>query len=184
MENSVVGIPGLSCREAAAALAMTTVHTEENYCVYGFSCAVRGQCGGRWGKGTIVLKSIELSKKMRLDTVQETMRKIEMGGTDCSLPILYALENNIPVDTFEVYTDNETWAGKIHPFEALRKYRQKTGIPAKLVVIAMQATEFSIADPSDAGMLDLVGMDTFTPAFMADFITDEDFVMDGKGVMK
>lgn len=184
MSCSVVGIPGLTCREAAAALAMTTVHTEENYCVYGFSTSAKGKYGGRWGGGNATLTPIGLSKKMRLDKVQEEMQKIPMGGTDCSLPMLYAMEHNIPVDTFEVYTDNETWSGAIHPFEALRKYRQKMGIPAKLVVIAMQATEFSIADPSDAGMLDLVGMDTFTPSFINDFITDEDFVLDGKGVVK
>jgi 60 kDa SS-A/Ro ribonucleoprotein len=67
-----------------------------------------------------------------------------------------------------VYTDNETWRGKIHPAQALRRYREQTGIPARLVV-AMVANGFSIADPEDAGMLDVVGFDTATPAFMADF---------------
>jgi 60 kDa SS-A/Ro ribonucleoprotein len=34
----------------------------------------------------------------------------------------------------------------------------------------MTATEFSIANPDDAGMLDVVGFDTAAPAVMADFI--------------
>jgi 60 kDa SS-A/Ro ribonucleoprotein len=33
----------------------------------------------------------------------------------------------------------------------------------------MTATEFSIADPSDAGMLDVVGFDTATPQLITDF---------------
>jgi 60 kDa SS-A/Ro ribonucleoprotein len=41
--------------------------------------------------------------------------------------------------------------------------------PARLIVVAMLANPFSIADPEDAGMLDVVGFDTATPAVMADF---------------
>lgn len=91
------------------------------------------------------------------------------GGTDCALPMLWANENNVPIDTFVVYTDNETWAGRIHPFQALRTYRAKMGIPAKLIVVGMTATEFSIADPSDNGMLDVVGFDTATPELISRF---------------
>ena len=92
-----------------------------------------------------------------------------MGGTDCALPMVHALEKNWEVDTFVVYTDNETWAGTIHPVQALRKYREKTGIPAKLIVVGLTATGFTIADPNDAGMLDVVGFDASAPAVMADF---------------
>jgi 60 kDa SS-A/Ro ribonucleoprotein len=82
--------------------------------------------------------------------------------------MLHALEQGWEVDTFVVYTDNETWAGAIHPIQALRQYREKTGIAAKLIVVGMTATEFTIADPSDAGMLDVVGFDASAPAVMAD----------------
>ena len=43
------------------------------------------------------------------------------------------------------------------------------GIPAKLVVVAMVANEFTIADPQDAGMMDVVGFDSAAPALIADF---------------
>jgi 60 kDa SS-A/Ro ribonucleoprotein len=43
------------------------------------------------------------------------------------------------------------------------------GIPAKLIVVGMTVNNFSIADPSDAGMMDVVGFDTATPQLMADF---------------
>jgi len=96
---------------------------------------------------------------------------LPFGGTDCALPMLWALDNKVPVDVFCVYTDSETWAGKIHPVQALAKYRQKMGIGAKLVVIGMVSNGFTIADPNDAGMLDVVGFDTATPSVISDFST-------------
>jgi len=92
-----------------------------------------------------------------------------MSGTDCALPMLYATKNTIEVDTFVIYTDNETWAGSIHPHQALQEYRRKTGIPARLVVVGMTATEFTIADPTDPGMLDVVGFDAAVPSLITEF---------------
>jgi len=68
-----------------------------------------------------------------------------------------------------VYTDSETWYGQIHPVQALQQYRQKMGIPAKLIVQAFVANRFSIADPKDAGMLDVIGFDTAVPTLIRDF---------------
>jgi 60 kDa SS-A/Ro ribonucleoprotein len=73
------------------------------------------------------------------------------------------------VDVFVVLTDSETWAGAIHPCQALAEYRQALGIGARLIVCGMVSNGFTIADPDDAGMLDVVGFDTATPALMADF---------------
>ena len=84
--------------------------------------------------------------------------------------MLYAAARGLAVDAFCVFTDNETWAGDIHPHQALEQYRRTTGIAAKLVVVGMTATQFSIANPDDPGMLDVVGFDTAAPAVMADFI--------------
>ena len=87
--------------------------------------------------------------------------------------MLYAIENDLKFDAFVVYTDSETWAGKIHPVEALRDYRKKMGIPAKLIVVGMEANNFTIADPDDIGMLDVVGFDTTAPSVMSDFIRED-----------
>ena len=84
--------------------------------------------------------------------------------------MLWALEKGIEADAFVVSTDSETWAGEIHPVQALRTYRAKTGIAAKLVVVGLVSNGFSIADPADAGMLDVVGFDTAAPSVIADFI--------------
>ena len=84
--------------------------------------------------------------------------------------MVWAQQQGKAYDTFQVYTDNETWAGSVHPAQALRRYRERMGIAAKLVVVAMASNGFSIADPNDAGMLDVVGFDAATPNVIADFI--------------
>jgi 60 kDa SS-A/Ro ribonucleoprotein len=58
---------------------------------------------------------------------------------------------------------------KVHPFQAVEQYRDKTGIYAKLIVVGMTSSGFTIADPNDPGMIDIAGMDTAVPALMADF---------------
>jgi 60 kDa SS-A/Ro ribonucleoprotein len=118
------------------------------------------------------ISELAISPRQRLDDVLRYVDGLYAGGTDCSLPMIHATERGLEVDAFVVYTDSETWAGRIHPPQALAQYRKKTGIPAKLVVVGMEANPFSIADPNDAGMLDVVGFDTATPAVLADFIRE------------
>jgi 60 kDa SS-A/Ro ribonucleoprotein len=83
--------------------------------------------------------------------------------------MLYALERSMPVDTFVVLTDSETWAGHIHPVQALRTYRERMNIPARLIVVGMVSQSFTIADPSDSGMMDIIGFDLAVPQLMSDF---------------
>lgn len=167
--GTIAGVPGLTPRVGAAALALVTAATEKQHHIVGFTNG-----GSVVGKSmhsgfTSGITPLAISPRQRLDDVCQTMRAMPMGGTDCALPMLYALEKKIPVDMFLVITDNETWAGSIHPTQALRQYREKMGIPAKSAVIGMTASAFSIADPDDAGQMDCVGFDTATPAILADF---------------
>lgn len=69
--------------------------------------------------------------------------------------------------------DNETWAGRITPTQALQQYREAMDIPARLIVMAFSATDFTIADPADAGMLDVAGLDSGVPAIVAEFVTGQ-----------
>ena len=48
----------------------------------------------------------------------------------------------------------------MHPVEALRKYREATGIAARLIIVGMVPNGFTITDPDDAGMMDVVGFDS------------------------
>jgi 60 kDa SS-A/Ro ribonucleoprotein len=88
--------------------------------------------------------------------------------------MLDALEKKLAVDAFIVYTDSETWAHPTwaHPTNALEQYRQKMSLPAKLIVCGMVSNNFTIADPADAGMLDVVGFDTATPQIISEFAKD------------
>ena len=116
-----------------------------------------------------MLKPLAISPRQRLDDALRVVDAMPFGATDCALPMLYAAEQGLEVDVFVVYTDNETWSGKVHPHQALRAYRERTGIPAKLVVVGMTATGFSIADPDDGGMLDVAGFDAAVPGLIAEF---------------
>jgi len=166
--GAIAGIPGLTPRVASAAMAMATARIEPDFAVVAFTAAANGY-GGQWGGGDVGLMPLPISPKQRLDDVLKLVEGLPFGGTDCSMPMIWATKNKIVVDTFVIYTDNETWAGKVHPFQALREYRQKMGRPAKLIVVGMTATGFSIADPTDPGMLDVVGFDAAAPQVMADF---------------
>lgn len=166
--GNVCGIPDFTPAIASGAMAMVTVKSEENYYAAGFTAK------GSYYDGSSEMTPISLSPKQRLDDVLRNMNALSarMGGTDCALPMLDALAKNLKVDVFVIYTDSETWAGKIHPVKALEQYRQKTGIPAKLVVCGMVSNEFTIADPNDAGMLDVVGFDANTPSIIGEFAKD------------
>ena len=78
-----------------------------------------------------------------------------------------------------VITDSETWAGNVHPTVALQQYRNKMKIDAKLIVMGVVANEFTIADPTDAGQMDVVGFDASVPQVIAQFIgVDEPAVIE------
>jgi 60 kDa SS-A/Ro ribonucleoprotein len=166
--GTIAGVPALTPRVASAAMAMATARAERGFLCFAFSAASGGY-GGKWGGGDPGMTPLSLSPRQRLDDVLKAVESLPFGGTDCALPMIWALKNKVEVDTFVVYTDSETWAGKVHPFQALAEYRHRMGRPAKLVVVGMTATSFTIADPSDPGMLDVVGFDTAAPQVMADF---------------
>lgn len=113
---------------------------------------------------------LPVTRNSSLQQVVKECTSRNFGDTDCALPMVYALEHNIRAEVFVVITDNETWFGPSeHPSQALQRYRKDTGIPAKLIVLAMTASRNTIADPTDAGMLDIVGFDTSTPQVIAEF---------------
>ncbi len=146
----------LTSRDASMALALVTANTESNTHMMAFSDTIMSVEG--IGRGSKLNDAIRIVEGLRA------------SSTDCAQPMLWALKNKVEVDAFEIYTDNETNSGHIHPAKALADYRQKMGIGAKLIVVGMVSNEFSIADPQDGGMLDVVGFDTAVPAIMNDFI--------------
>lgn len=154
MGGGVAGSP-LTPREASVAMALITLHAEPQVEVVAFA--------GR-------LEPLGLSRRQRLDDAVRMVSGIGWDRTDCSLPMIYATEKDRKIEAFIVYTDSETFAGRIHPKQALDQYRQRSGIAAKSVVVGMVSNGFSIADPQDTGMMDVVGFDTSAPALMSEFV--------------
>jgi 60 kDa SS-A/Ro ribonucleoprotein len=160
----------LTAAEIAAALSMMLVRTEEWVKVFGFHQG---------------LLPFNFTRNHILEQVLKITAINNGGGTDASLLFNHAIENRIPTDVFVVITDNETWAhdqnrysysryttqrGGGMPSQRLKEYRDLMGIDAKLLVLATAATEFSIADPNDRGMLDIAGFDSAVPEIMREFV--------------
>jgi 60 kDa SS-A/Ro ribonucleoprotein len=154
MTQHLPGAPMLSCAEGVACMAMVTARVESKHTIMGF-------CDS--------FVNLEISPKMSLTEVYKNVQKYNFGRTDCSLPMLWANQQNIDYDTFIVMTDNETWAGEVHPTQALNSYRKTRVKDAKLIVVGMTATNVSIGDPKDLGTLNVVGFDTATPQIMSEF---------------
>jgi 60 kDa SS-A/Ro ribonucleoprotein len=159
--SMVAGIPGLDAGTTAAAIALVTINVEPHVTLKAFAHE---------------LIDLELSKKEKIHRVVAKMQNIPMGGTDCALPILWALKNHSQQDSFETFTDSETWSGRTHPHQALKQYRAAYNPQAKFVVVGMCSNEFTIADPNDAGSLDIVGCDPNTPRVIADFVKGESWL--------
>ena len=150
----VAGVQGLTPNMAAAAMSMVALRTEPEALTMGFADQFR---------------ALGITPR---DTLESAMRKAQsasFGATDCAQPMLWAAKHKLLVDTFVVYTDNETWAGKVHPAVALDSYAQKMGRMPRLIVAGLTATGFSIADPQRRDMLDVVGFDTAAPSIMTAF---------------
>lgn len=159
----------LSVREAAAAMCLVTMATEPSCEVMAF---------------THQFIPLNISPDMRLQDVVRVTNRMDFGMTDCALPMKYASVKNLPVDTFVVYTDSETYYGGSrggwrrrgadhmdtgHPTQELKSYRQKSGRDARSIVVGMTATDITIADPTDGGQLDVTGFDASAPKLIADF---------------
>ncbi len=165
----------MTAREASCAMALVTANVEEAWGIWAFSSKSGGSIGVGWGGRVLYgIEATSVSPRQRLDDAIRTVEQYPAGATDLSLPMVHAIEQNLKLDTFVIYTDNETnCMARPHASVALEEYRQKTGIPARLIVVAMVANKLSIADPDDPGMLDVVGFDTAAPQVMADFARDE-----------
>lgn len=145
----------LSCAQVSGAMAMILVRTEPKVLVRGFSHE---------------FVDLEISASDSLTTVMSKIQNKNFGYTNCSLPMDWAQKNDVAIDTFAVFTDNETYHGNVHPFQALKFYRKSSGInDARLAVFGASATDFTIADPSDPGMMDFVGFDASAPKVFTNF---------------
>jgi 60 kDa SS-A/Ro ribonucleoprotein len=173
MSSNISGSQVITCAEGVGVLSMVTAATEKYSMIRGFT-AGSGGYGWRGQDGSMDgFIDLNISPGMRLTEVMRNVRKSNFGSTDCALPMMWALANEAEFDAFVVLTDNETWAGSIHPTQAIDQYNREMGRNVKLVVVSMTANDFSIADPDREDMLDVVGFDTSTPAAISNFLRED-----------
>lgn len=153
MNQRVLGST-LSASTVAAAMCMVAARTEPDPCVVAFSHG---------------MQPCAVTADMTLPQVVSALNQIPAGGTDCALPMLWAQRTGTAADVFVVFTGSEACAGGVRPAVALRDYRQKMDIPAKLIVCGMTSNGFTVADPDDRGMLDMCGFDAAALDVMRNF---------------
>lgn len=158
MQHGVIaGAPGMTPVKASMAMALVIVSTERDVETVLFDTS---------------LSVLPLSARQRLDDV--VRRHPGHGrGTNVSLPMEYATQQNRQIDGFVVMSDFETWAGHQHPAQALKTYRDRSGIPARLASIAMIANAWRVSDPKDPLAFEAIGFDTATPELVSGFVNGE-----------
>lgn len=164
MTSPVLGSKVLTCRDASIAMALLYLETEKNVSAVAFSDGLTD---------LIAPSKFQLRRGMTLDQALSATNGMNFSSTDCVLPILHAIKNNIYIDTFIIITDNETYAPNEHPQNALIRYRKHMGIQTKLIVLGMTGNCFTIVDPNDRNTLNLAGFDTSTPEIASMFMRGE-----------
>lgn len=165
MGSQISGL-SITCAQAVAAMSMVLARSEQRYRIMAFNNGI---------------EDIRVTPKTDFDAMFRAVDSINGGGTNCALPMTWARKEKVDADVFVVLTDNETndyqwrnsWGRNTNnasPAQALKDYRQATGINAALIVVGMTSTGFSIADPMDGKMLDVVGFSTDTPALINSFV--------------
>jgi hypothetical protein len=164
MSTQVLGSKVLSCRDASIAMALLYLETEKNVSAVAFSNELTD---------LIAPSRNQLRRGMTLDQALAATNGMAFSSTDCVLPIHHAIKHNLQIDAFIIITDNETYAPGEHPQNALVRYRELTGITAKLIILGMTGNCFTIADPTDRNTLNLAGFDTSTPEIASMFMRGE-----------
>lgn len=150
-----IGKDNFSPRQGSSAMALLYARTEPNVMFNAFSDD---------------LTSLDINQNSNLDEVLRKVDNLPFSSTDCSLPILEAIDKNYEIDLFIIFTDSETNHYRSgHPSVLLEKYNRKTGRNAKMVVIGMVSNGFSLADPTKGNMLDVVGFDPAVPTIIKEF---------------
>jgi 60 kDa SS-A/Ro ribonucleoprotein len=158
MGNICAGMGSLTCAEVAMTMAYATYKIEPHVIVLPFAAE---------------LKAFDMNRFVSLGDMLEKTRGMTFGRTDVSLPIVAAIQQNLDIDAFCVYTDYETYAGSMHPAQAIKEYRNKSGKgTASVVTVGLNCPNgFTLADPKDAYMMDIVGFDPGCPRLISDMVT-------------
>ena len=148
MSWGVVDSVGLNCCEIATAMALVTAKAEKNYEIRGFSTK---------------FIDLKITKRDSFSSALKKAKNQNFGGTDASVAYEWAIKNKFKADVICFWTDNESWAGRQHPSQALKEYRRKVNPEAKAVYVTLSPYNITLVDPQDNNSWDLAGFDPGTP---------------------
>jgi 60 kDa SS-A/Ro ribonucleoprotein len=173
----------LSAREAAVAMAMSIARVEPDWKLVAFtsgaatswrSKSTRGSLQrGYWNRDNDGLTELTISPRQRLDDIVRETSGLPFGATDVALPVLWAQDRGESFDVISTWSDQESWQGSVHPYQALREYRKTVNPQARMVAVGMTATDYTVAEPGDPLSLDVSGMDSSVPNLVAGFARGE-----------
>jgi 60 kDa SS-A/Ro ribonucleoprotein len=110
---------------------------------------------------------VEIRPEYNLNQVMKLIQDNTFGSTDCSQPMIKALQQykrtggrEGSYDAFIVYTDNETYYGNVHPIDALLDYNRYTKNNARMVVIGTTATINTIGNNNYSNTKNMLYLDS------------------------
>jgi 60 kDa SS-A/Ro ribonucleoprotein len=133
----------LNASQIGNILALTMLKTSPSVDVVGFDTRI---------------KPVNYGRRTSVDTVVNTSPI--GGGTDCSLPITYALTTKKYYDTIVIFTDSETWAGRRHGIEVLNEYRKTINKDVKIVEVLLVSNTYTSYPKDTPNVLRVVGFDS------------------------
>jgi 60 kDa SS-A/Ro ribonucleoprotein len=143
----------------ATVMAMCVARKEADHVIYGFADRFR---------------TLGITASDSLDVAMQKAQSNRFGGTDATVAIDWAIKNKVKLDTFELFTDGQTWGGTSHITQAIAKYRKLVGDPTvKLMMLAITSAPWTFADPKDRMQADFPGFGADTPKLMEMFIRGE-----------
>jgi 60 kDa SS-A/Ro ribonucleoprotein len=158
MSYGVVDSIGLSCCEIATAMALVTAKAEKNYSIRGFARDFR---------------DLKISRKDSISSAIKKAQDNNFGATDASVAYDWMIQNKFKADVICFWTDNESWAGKRHPTQALAEYRRKINPDLKAIYVSLAPYQVSLVDPKDPLSWDLAGFDPGIPRLISMIATGE-----------
>lgn len=138
----------LTPRDISAAMSMITCKTEDNVIVTAFSHELMEVEDDSWN-GSI-------------DKYIRYLKSFRFGSTDCSLPIIYAIQNSVPLDAIIVYTDSQHNTGNDTFTQSYNRYVNKMGIKPKVIVVAATGNFYSLL-PEGPNFYNIQGFSADTP---------------------
>ena len=164
--GAIAGVPGLTPRVASARDgARHGGDRSATTRIVGFTSRA-GRLRRQWGGGDPGLTPLSISPRQRLDDVAEArwrpadgrhrLRAADAAGR-------MKQQAGRPTSSWSTPTARPGRATSTRR-RRCGEYRERSAPAAKLVVVGMVSNGFTIADPNDAGMLDVVGFDTAAPA--------------------